>query len=69
MTDAEIDARCDAIMADVRAQCTTLRRSLGQRFRKIRSDQDDRITAILMRHVWAYTNPPWDVDQCATPAE
>lgn len=51
MTDAEIDARCDEIMADVRAQCTTLRRSLGQRFRWIEAEQRARFIGIK-RELW-----------------
>ena len=48
--DADITARADAIMADVRAQCQTLRRSLGQRFRHIAADDRERFAALYGRY-------------------
>ena len=44
MTSSDIDRRGAEIMAEVRASATTLRRSLGQRFRKIERDNRARFT-------------------------
>lgn len=48
MTD--LDARFDAILADVRAQAQTLRRSLGQRFRKTQGDRAARFYELRVRY-------------------
>jgi len=46
----DIDARFDGLLAATRAECTTLRRSLGQRFRKIERDSLERFVAIFDEH-------------------
>ena len=56
MTD--IDTRCAAIIADIHAQATTLRRSLGQRFRKIERDSRERFDALLWES--EYARGRWD---------
>ena len=45
---ARVDSNHAAIIADIHAQATTLRRSLGQRFRKIEAQSNGRYLLAML---------------------